>query len=117
MDLSAATQAHSEWKVKLRVAISRKEKLDAAMISADNCCGFGKWLHGEAKGQYASLKSYANCVQRHAAFHREAGAVAGVINAGNYVKAAQMLEAETTYAQASVAVVTAIMGLKKEAAL
>ncbi|WP_088278467.1 CZB domain-containing protein [Ideonella sp. A 288] len=117
MDLSQATQAHSEWKVKLRMAITKKESLDANTISADNCCNLGKWLHGEAKGKYASLRSYSECVQRHAAFHREAGAVARVINSGDFAKATQMLDGGTAYSAASSSVGAAILGLKKEAAL
>lgn len=49
MDLNNAIAKHSEWKTKLRSAITRKETLDASTISKDNCCDLGKWLHGEAK--------------------------------------------------------------------
>lgn len=113
MDLNTASQAHAEWKVKLRMAIAKKETLDANTISADNCCPLGKWLHGEAKSAYSTLPAYRDCVTRHANFHREAGAVARLINAGDYAKAASQLDAGTPYAAASAAVGTAILGLKK----
>ena len=117
MDLSQASQAHSDWKIKLRLAITKQEQLDVITIKADNCCALGKWLHGEARTKYAGLKSYADCTQRHAAFHQEAGSVAEAINRRDYVKAGQMLDAGTRYAAASSAVGSAILGLKKEAAL
>jgi len=116
MDLDQASAAHGEWKVKLRLAISKKEQLDARSISADNCCPLGKWLHGEAKSQYSKLKAYSDCVTKHANFHREAGNVALAINQQLYAKAEAMLGAGTPYAAATSAVGSAILGLKKEAA-
>ncbi len=114
MDLNQAAQAHSEWKVKLRAAITKRETLDVATISADNCCPLGKWLHGDAKGKYNAFKSYSECVSRHAAFHREAGAVAKVVNAKQYAQAEAMLSAGTPFMSASAAAGSAILGLKKE---
>lgn len=115
MDLNQASQAHADWKVKLRMAINKKEQLDAAVISADNCCALGKWLHGEAKSLYSQRKAYLDCVDKHAAFHRAAGAVALTINRADYAKAEAMLAAGTPYAAATQAVGSAILGLKKEA--
>lgn len=116
MDLDKASQAHAEWKIKLRMAISKKEQLDARSIGADNCCPLGQWLHGDAKSQYNKLKAYSDCVSKHAAFHREAGQVAQAINQQRYADAEKMLGAGTPYAAATSAVSSAILGLKKEAA-
>lgn len=113
MDLNTAAQAHSEWKVKLRMAIQQKSKLDVATVASDRCCALGKWLHGDAKGQFAKLKPYADCVTKHADFHRAAGTVAAAINQEQFVAATAMLEAGTPYANASSAVGSAILGLKK----
>ncbi|MBK6852968.1 MAG: CZB domain-containing protein [Burkholderiales bacterium] len=117
MDLNAASQAHSEWKSKLRLAIMKKEALDAATITADNCCPLGKWLHGEAKTRFGTLGSYRDCVSKHAAFHREAGAVARSVNQKAFAAAEKMLESGSSFMTASTAVGSAILGLKKEAAL
>ena len=117
MDLTQASAAHAEWKVKLRMAITKQEQLDAGAITLDNACMLGKWLHGPAKAQYSGLRSYGDCVAKHAAFHREAGAVARCINGKDYAKAEAMLAGGTSYAAASSAVGSAILGLKKEAAL
>jgi methyl-accepting chemotaxis protein len=116
MDLDKAIHAHSEWKVKLRMAMVKRERLEIATISADNCCPLGKWLHGEAKSRYGSLPAYRDCVTKHATFHREAGAVARVINDGDHGRAGKMLDGGTAYAAASSAIGSAILGLKKAAA-
>ena len=113
MDLDTAGQAHAEWKVKLRLAITKQEQLDVTTIAQDNCCALGKWLHTEAKARYASNPSYRDCVGKHAAFHREAAAVAQAINRKDFDRATRMLEAGSPYAAASSAVGSAILGLKK----
>lgn len=117
MNLDDAIQAHAQWKVKLRGAISAKEQMDAQKISADNYCPLGIWLHGEARSKYAQLNSYKVVVQKHAAFHKEAGKVAATINAKKYAEAEAMLGAGTPYADASSSVGVALIGLKKEAQL
>lgn len=117
MDLNNAIQAHAEWKVKLRAAIAKKEKMDDTKLSKDNVCSLGQWLHGEGKGPYGRLASYARCVEEHAKFHRCAGDVARTINAGRLSEAEAMLGHGTPYSGASNAVALAVTALKKEAAL
>ncbi|MBI5306763.1 MAG: CZB domain-containing protein [Planctomycetes bacterium] len=117
MDLDNAIGKHTDWKTKLRLAISKKETLDVATISKDNCCELGKWLHGEAKTRLRQLTSYSECVTKHAAFHVEAGKIATAINSQKYTEAEAMFNAGTPYTAASSAVGVAIMRLKKEAAL
>ncbi|MBI4693498.1 MAG: CZB domain-containing protein [Gammaproteobacteria bacterium] len=117
MDLNQAIAAHSDWKLKLRAAITKKEKVDAVTLSADDKCVLGKWLHGDAKAKYSSLKSYTDCLAKHASFHREAGKVAQAINAGNYTDAVAMLNAGTTYTLASTAATAGILALKKDTGL
>ncbi|MDA8363971.1 MAG: CZB domain-containing protein [Gammaproteobacteria bacterium] len=117
MDLDSAISKHAEWKLKFRTAISKQEQMDAATISKDNCCELGKWLHGDAQAQLGHLPAHADCIQKHAAFHAEAGKVAAAINARKYAEAEAMINAGTAYAQASNTVGAAIVRLKKEAGL
>jgi len=114
MDLDSALNAHADWKVKLRAAINARAKLDAESIARDNCCALGQWLHGEARRSLGDSQTLANAVKRHAEFHCEAGAVARRINAGQYDRADAMLDAGTPYANASMAVGSAIVRLKRE---
>lgn len=114
MDLNQALEKHAEWKIKFRAAISKKETMDDATISRDNCCDLGKWLHGDAKAKLSHLKSYSDCLLKHAHFHTEAGKVARAINAKQYDIAEAMLGSGTGYSHASNEVGVAITHLKKE---
>jgi methyl-accepting chemotaxis protein len=117
MNLDDAIDAHAEWKTKLRSAINRREQVDAPTISSDNKCPLGQWLRGDAAGQYASLASYADCVAKHAEFHRCAGNVATKINAGKFAEAEAMLADGTPYSIASNAAQVAIIILRRDARL
>jgi methyl-accepting chemotaxis protein len=116
MNLDDALNAHAKWKVKFRSAIEQQDKtLDATSIAKDDTCDFGKWLHGPGKTEVGRLPDYATCVKEHAAFHTEAGKVARAINAGKFNEAATMLNAGTSYDNASKSVGVAIMRLRREA--
>ncbi|PPK73562.1 methyl-accepting chemotaxis protein [Methylobacter tundripaludum] len=114
IDLDKALEKHSEWKVKLRAAISKREEMDATIISRDDCCDFGKWLHHDVKHHLAHKPSYADCVSKHAAFHIEAGRIANMINAKKFREAETMLGNGSAFVSASTAVGVAIMRLKKD---
>jgi hypothetical protein len=115
MDLSTAISAHAEWKTKLRSAAEKKEALDVATISADNCCALGKWLHGEAKAKYGALPAYKECVTTHARFHSAAGEVAAKVNKAQFNDS--LIGPGSPFGAASSLVSTAIIHLKKEARL
>lgn len=117
MDLTQAVAKHADWKFKLRSAITNKETMDVATVSADNCCELGKWLHGEAKAAHGTLKAYSECVKVHAQFHKEAGKVAEAINAKKFTEAEAMLGEGTPYTAASMNARVAILAMKKEAGL
>lgn len=117
INLDEAIQAHGEWKTKLSTACQTRERLDSATIGRDDCCKLGKWLHGKARRDYRQLAGYSGCVKKHAAFHREAGKVAEVINSGQYAAAEAMLMNDSRYASASSDVCKAITALKQEAGL
>lgn len=115
--LDVALHKHAEWKVKFRTAMSHHEKLDVATIAKDNCCDFGKWLHGDTKLHLGHLDSFLECVAKHAAFHIEASKVAQAINENRHQEAHNMLSTESSgFISASSAVGVAIMRLKKDVA-
>jgi methyl-accepting chemotaxis protein len=117
MDLNSAIQKHAEWKTRFRKAISGQETMDAATIAKGNCCELGQWLHGDGKRQFSKLPAHGTCVQMHAAFHVEASKVAKAINDKKFAVAESMLDTSTPYGKASSSVATAILQLKKAAAL
>ena len=114
MNLDNAVKAHAEWKLKLRSAISKRERIDAISLARDNCCELGRWLHGEGRARFGSLARFDTCMRKHATFHTEAGRVARVINDGDYEAAEKMLEAGGAYARASGDAGAAIVQLKRE---
>lgn len=115
MELDSALQAHAEWKTKLRVAITKHEKVDATSLGRDDCCALGKWLHAGGKVRHGKQAEFQKLLSAHAAFHREAGRVAQVINQGEYARAVDMLGATSAYGTASNDVGVAILALKQVA--
>lgn len=117
MNLEEAVQKHAEWKLKFRSAISKKEQMDAVTIGKDNCCPVGQWLYGEGKTRWGSKPEFQKALEKHKAFHVQAGQVAGLINAGKYAEAEGALYSGTAYAIASNEVGSALIALKRAAAL
>ncbi len=87
--------------------------MDADTLSEDDRCELGRWLHGEARSKYGSLRSYSNCLVKHAAFHVEAGKAAKALNAGRLQEAEAMINSGAACDQASSALGVAIVALRK----
>ncbi|AMG38197.1 CZB domain-containing protein [Achromobacter xylosoxidans] len=113
MNLDESIQKHAEWKLKFRAAISRKEQMDADTIGKDNCCQLGGWLYGEGKLKYGAKPEFGAIVQKHKAFHTEAGKIARLINSQQYDLAEKEMGIGTAYSQASNAVGAAIIAFKR----
>jgi hypothetical protein len=114
MNLNEAIDRHTEWKVRLRNAISRNETVDADSIRRDDCCVLGKWLHGDGKTQHGAKQSFSELVVAHADFHTQAGAVADAVNARQYDEAQRLMGVWGEYLGTSVDVIDAITRLQKE---
>ncbi len=115
MDLDNAIQKHAQWKFRFIDALHTKEHMDAAAISKDNNCEFGKWLHGDAKAEFGQVGSYAKCVADHAAFHVEAGKIAVLVNANKTQEAERLMAKGSAYDEASKKVAVSIIELKNAA--
>ena len=107
-----AIAAHMQWKARLRNAALAGEALDAEKVGCDDACPLGQWLHGEGRARWGRRPRFTELVERHAAFHRAAAAVARVSNAGRREEALAMLEGGTPFAQATQATVMAIRALQ-----
>ncbi len=103
MDLDKEILAHCEWRRNLKAAISYQGQLDAATLGRDDCCAFGKWLHGEGAQHYGKNTGFTNLVQKHRDFHKEAGKVASAINARHFEEARRMIEPASAFGAASLA--------------
>ena len=117
MNLDEAVKKHIEWRAKFRLAIVKKEQMDAATISKDNCCEVGKWLHGEGKSRWGSKPEFLRALDKHKAFHAEAGKVAQLINAQKYPEADAAIGNGTAFENISKEVSTALILLKKAAGI
>jgi methyl-accepting chemotaxis protein len=114
VDLNEAIQKHAQWKFRFHQALLKNESVDANTISKDNQCELGKWLYGEAKTLYGQRSAHAQCLARHAAFHTEAGKVAGMINAHRNDEAERMLANGLPFSEASRAVAVALIELQND---
>ncbi len=111
-DFGAATAAHAQWKIKLRGAAGRGERLDADEIGRDDACTLGQWLHGAGRGLWGHQPAFTALVDKHREFHRCAGQVAAAVNAGRHVEAGRMLDGGTPFARSTNEVTAAIQALK-----
>lgn len=116
MTADEAIKAHKEWKERFFVAMAKREQLDVERIALDNCCKFGKWLHGVANENFGHLASYRECVALHAEFHRAAANIAQEINAGQYLRASQdVVGHDSPYAQISAELTISVVTMFREA--
>lgn len=112
-DFDSAIEAHRQWKVRLRQAMSQKTQLDASTICRDDRCPLGQWLHSTGRQRWGTRPLFSKLVETHAQFHRTAGAVAQVINAGRYEDAQQLIDAGSDFAKASTEVSTLLTRAKR----
>ena len=114
MDFDQAINAHVQWKSKLKAYIVKPDKsLNPVTVSSDLNCDLGKWLHGDGK-KNSSLTGYAALVEDHARFHRAAGEVIKKADSGKDASEEIALGANSEFSNASTAVVSKLMQLKRE---
>ncbi len=112
-DFDKAIEAHRQWKVKLRKAISTRDKLDADTICRDDQCPLGKWIHGPGGAKWGSRPSFVELTGKHADFHQAAGTVARKINAGDLNEAERLIGSGSHFAQVSTEVATLLTKAKR----
>ncbi len=116
MDFDEAAISHLKWKDTLLDHLSkRNESLNAFEVSFDDRCVLGQWIQGEGS-KYSSNADYAILRTQHTRFHKAVGDVVRGVSLGLKVKAEKVLGTDGEFGEASVAVVTALMNLKREAA-
>jgi len=113
MDFDEAIRAHSSWKLKLSNYLRTPDKsIDIATLEVDNKCPLGCWVHGEGT-KYASSPEFVTLKAEHAKFHKAAAAVARKAESGKAVSEETALGGKSDFSQASQAVISAIMAIKK----
>lgn len=67
----------------------------------DDCCDFGRWLHGRDVPVSARNDHFAKVRELHARFHRHAGQVLTMLDAGKAGEADTLIEGEFTTTSAA----------------
>jgi hypothetical protein len=113
-DVMDAINAHVHWKMRLEKYINgtSKEKLDPKVISLDNQCKLGKWIHGSAMAHFHTEESLTQLREEHARFHQLAGQIVENVQADNKTAAQDLLEGDYKYT--SHKVVFALTELSKQ---
>lgn len=113
-DFSSAIEAHRQWKVRLRSAITEHGQLDAQTLCRDDRCPLGQWLHGPGGARWGQRPLFVELVERHATFHRTAADVAQTINRGQYDEARRLIGAGSAFTQVSTEVASLLTRAKRE---
>ena len=77
LNFMAAIDVHMKWRARLESYIqgASREELRVELISRDDQCQLGQWIHGAGKDQYGTLDTFAELRAQHAHFHVCAGKV------------------------------------------
>jgi hypothetical protein len=84
LNFYTAIEAHQRWKVRLSAYVKgqSEEKLDWKILCKDDACPLGGWLHHEARVPNAQRPLLTRLIEEHAEFHRQAGEVVQLTDAG-----------------------------------
>lgn len=114
-NVKKALGAHGQWKMKLRhaVEIGRLPK-PAKDIACDDQCGLGLWLVGMRTDPSSNTQEYQAVVKAHAHFHKEAGKVAALVEAGDKARASTELDGPA-YAMATDMLKKTLINMRRQA--
>jgi methyl-accepting chemotaxis protein len=112
IDVDAIIDGHRQWKVKLRNAIEAGDHVDATALARDDCCALGKWIYADGQ-RLSDRASFIALVNNHARFHKVAGEVGQLINAGRNEEAENALAPNTPFTTATSDVVMVLSAAKR----
>jgi hypothetical protein len=94
LDISAAIQAHVQWKQRLLSYINGEgeERLDPDVVGSDCLCSLGKWIHGHGAECYGEHPKFLSLKAIHADFHTYAAAVVHAVHRGEKEHALRLLQ-------------------------
>lgn len=79
--------SHAAWMTRLREYIYGAGRMDRKTVARDDDCEIGRWLYGDGL-KYRQLSEYRRARDVHAAFHRRAAKVVGMVDRGRRLEAA-----------------------------
>lgn len=114
MNFDDSIRAHSDWKMKLSVYVSKPDgSLKAVEAEQDNKCALGQWIYGEGM-KYSAEPEFSTLKAEHTKFHKCAAAVIRKADSGQKVSEEIAIGGKSEFASASSAVVSAIMKMKSK---
>ncbi|MEW5769275.1 MAG: CZB domain-containing protein [Pseudomonadota bacterium] len=95
LDFKGAINAHMAWKVRLEKCINdtSEEELHVDVVSRDDQCVLGKWIHGPGGERFGHLREFQEMKMEHMRFHLGAGDVLACCQAGDKEGAMDKLRA------------------------
>jgi hypothetical protein len=115
LDVSAAIQAHVQWKQRLLNYIegNSKEKLDPEVVGSDCLCALGQWIYGHGEANYGDHATFHSLKVVHAEFHAYAADVVQAVHAGEREHALGLLQ-KGEYPKVSNRIKSMLAGLSLE---
>ena len=112
--INTAIGAHGAWKMKLKTAINLgRADVTPAETRRDDCCPFGKWIHGsDIPAATKAGKPYQVIRRLHKEFHQSAATVLEHAIAGRKSEAEAALSGD--YAERSEKLTRALTKWKSE---
>jgi hypothetical protein len=94
LNFMTAIDAHMKWKTRLEAYINGTsgEDLRVEVISRDDKCLLGQWIHGPGGDSYGAIQSFDDMKAMHAHFHSCAGQVLATAQRGKKDEALRMLD-------------------------
>ncbi len=113
MDFDHALRKHSEWKVKLRSTLAKRDhSLNPAEVALDHKCMLGQWIYGDG-ARHFKLPEFTKLKYEHSRFHQVAAEVVRKANAGKSVAAELEPCSSSEFSHASAAIIRAIIDMKQ----
>ncbi len=93
LDFKSAIDAHMKWKMRLEkcLAGNSEEGLRVELVSRDDQCPLGTWIHGVGGDRFGNLREFQEMKMEHSRFHLCAGDVLSCCLAGDKEGAEQKL--------------------------
>jgi hypothetical protein len=113
--ITNAISAHGAWIARFRRFFGGQEKLDAAVVSKNDQCEFGKWLNGDGKKLLDSA-NHQEIHKMHTEFHRVAGEVVRKVDRGDMAGGKASIEKTGDFGKASAVLTAAMMAARDKAA-
>jgi len=111
MDLMQAITAHIRVSRTLSSYVVRPDRsLNASHVGAIDQCTLGRWIIGDGS-RYRGMPEYRALLVTHARFHRAAAEIVRRADSGEVVEQEIALDSPSEYADASAALLKALMFL------